>query len=1269
MKNKFNLFGVIALAVIFSLIAVGCPKVDDSYTDETETGTEIENPNEGGTGNTDNGPKILTGTVSITGEAKEEQTLSADTSRLEGTGTISYQWKRKDAVSDGYTDISGAASSTYKLVTADVGKFIKVTVTRNGYSGSVDSNETDLVLPLLNNKTTVTSVTLNPAAVSILIGGTKAFIATVTGENEPDQTVTWSVTGGGTGTVITADGVLTIAANEPASALTVKATSTVDTGKSGTAAVTVLRPTVTSVTVSPSTVSVNKGETQRFTATITTENDPMQTILKDVTWTVTGGISGTSITNDGTLTVAFVQTANLTVKATSTFDPGKSASADVTVTTPPLTGSVTINGIVQEEQTLTANTVNLVGDGNGTITYKWARGDSSTGSFTNISGATSSTYKLVTADLNKYIRLTVDRNGYTGDVTSEAVGPVKAKDVPIPTVTSVTVSPATTEVIKGGTQQFTATVLGTNTPAQTVTWTVTGGTGGSTRMSSNGTLTVSANETVATLTVRATSTVDSSKSGTATVTVPALSGSVSITGTTQVGQTLTANTGSLGGSGTISYQWTRGDTATGTFNNITSNGTSSTYTLVTADQGKFIKVTVTRAGNLGSVTSAAVGAITFPALSGSVSINNNTVVGQSLTATTTSLGGSGNITYQWTRGDTASATTGTNIGNGASYTLTADDVGKHIRVTVTRSENTGSAVSNAVGPITLPALTGTVTITGSIHVDSTLTASTNDLGGSGNITYQWTRGDTASGTFNNITSNGTSSTYTLVTADQGKFIKLTVTRAGHSGIITSTAVGPVTLSALSGSVTITGTMKVDQTLTANTGSLNGSGNISYQWRRGDTAAAEGTNISGATSSTYKLVAADQGKFIKLTVTRANNSGNVTSAAVGPIQPQTAGDSTKSLVSVANSFEFVTYDGRQDVMKVDGSKLGSNFSVARYSLSDYKDKEITITLSVDVRREGAAGNLNWQINNSNYPSVASVNNAATGTWYSMSGTWKGTPSDSSPVLYLSTHENNSSTTTYYIDNFTITITQTSTGGGNFNGATWTNNDLGSSTFQKTGKNGAYDVEMWNRDRQGTASMTFGTGGAFKCSWDGIYNVLFRMGRKYEGSDRKVHSEIGVFSIEYDATINLPGGNGKRNAYISVYGWVTGGTPDALIEYYIVEYFGEFNPKNSTGAVLKGTVTIDGGTYELYEVPNNGPTIEGNKAFKQYFSIRTSTRTSGTISVTEHFKAWNTAGMTSINNGKLTEVSLKVESFGNTAGNAIGTAEVKKNILKIGGTEIK
>ena len=91
-----------------------------------------------------------------------------------------------------------------------------------------------------------------------------------------------------------------------------------------------------------------------------------------------------------------------------------------------------------------------------------------------------------------------------------------------PTVTDVTVSPVTPNVVKGGTQTFTATVTGTNDPAQNVTWSIdeTSKNAG-TAISSGGVLTVAVAETLTTLTVRATSTVDTTKSGQATVTVTA----------------------------------------------------------------------------------------------------------------------------------------------------------------------------------------------------------------------------------------------------------------------------------------------------------------------------------------------------------------------------------------------------------------------------------------------------------------------------------------------------------------------------------------------------------------------------------------------------------------------------------------------------------------------------------------------------------------------------------------------------------------------------
>ena len=91
---------------------------------------------------------------------------------------------------------------------------------------------------------------------------------------------------------------------------------------------------------------------------------------------------------------------------------------------------------------------------------------------------------------------------------------------PLATITTVTVTPATATVQKGKTQQFTATVTGTNNPAKTVTWTITGaGNPAATTINAAGLLTIASDETATTLTIRATSTIDPAKSGSATVTI------------------------------------------------------------------------------------------------------------------------------------------------------------------------------------------------------------------------------------------------------------------------------------------------------------------------------------------------------------------------------------------------------------------------------------------------------------------------------------------------------------------------------------------------------------------------------------------------------------------------------------------------------------------------------------------------------------------------------------------------------------------------------
>ena len=88
--------------------------------------------------------------------------------------------------------------------------------------------------------------------------------------------------------------------------------------------------------------------------------------------------------------------------------------------------------------------------------------------------------------------------------------------------------------------------------------------------------------------------------------------SASITGTARVGAQLTAVPGAITGSNiTNSYQWQRADTLGGSYSDIAS-ATNSTYTPVSGDAGKFIKVliTVTNTGGSASATSSATAQVT-----------------------------------------------------------------------------------------------------------------------------------------------------------------------------------------------------------------------------------------------------------------------------------------------------------------------------------------------------------------------------------------------------------------------------------------------------------------------------------------------------------------------------------------------------------------------------------------------------------------------------------------------------------------------------------
>lgn len=200
-----------------------------------------------------------------------------------------------------------------------------------------------------------------------------------------------------------------------------------------------------------------------------------------------------------------------------------------------------------------------------------------------------------------------------------------------------------------------------------------------------------------------------------------------------------------------------------------------------------------------------------------------------------------------------------------------------------------------------------------------------------------------------------------------------------------------------------------------------------------------------------------------------------------------------------------------------------------------------------------------------------------------------------------------------------------------------------TSNATGTIDGYDYELWKDN--GTTSMTLNGGGTFSCSWSNINNALFRTGKKY--NETQTHQQLGDIKVNYAADYQPNG-----NSYLSVYGW----TSSPLVEYYIIDSWGNWRPP---GATSKGTITVDGGTYDVYETTRvNQPSIKGNATFQQYWSVRTTKRTSGTISVSDHFKAWEAKGMTM---GKMYEVSMVVEGYQSS-----GKANMTKMDIVVGGT---
>ena len=571
------------------------------------------------------------------------------------------------------------------------------------------------------------------------------------------------------------------------------------------------------------------------------------------------------------------------------------------------TGAPTISGTARVGESLTASTSDIAdadGLANASFTYQWLADD------LDISGATGSSYTVVTADAGKVIKVTVsftDDAGNEESVTSAATAvvtqpPLTASTHDVPEshdgATAFTFELRFSEEPGGG---FSATTL------RDQALTVSGGTITNVRQLETGknlkweiTLQPSGNEEV---TVILLPTIDCADQdaictgdgrglsvGQAILVLgppnSAASGAPTINGTAQVGEILTASTSDIAdadglANATFTYQWLADDADI-------DGATGSSYTLVAADEGKVTKVTVSftdDAGNEESVTSAATAAVTQPPLTATFHDEPS------------SHDGSAAFTFELRFSEAPVDSFSYSTVQNHAFTVTEGSVSNVRRL------DPGKNVR------------WEITVTPSSDADVTLALNvTTDCSAEG-----------------------------AICTDDG--VKL-------SGALELVVPGPPQNSAASGAPTISGTAQVGQTLIASTSGIADADGVanatfSYQW------VADDADISGGTGSSYTLVAADEGKVITVTVAFTDDAGNaesLTSAATTAVAkpPLTAAVHDKPSShdgSTAFTFEL---------------RLSEN--IENLSYTTLHEHALTVTGgTVDkARRLAAPSNVRWEI---------------------------------------------------------------------------------------------------------------------------------------------------------------------------------------------------------------------------------------------------------------------------------------------------------------------
>lgn len=247
------------------------------------------------------------------------------------------------------------------------------------------------------------------------------------------------------------------------------------------------------------------------------------------------------------------------------------------------------------------------------------------------------------------------------------------------------------------------------------------------------------------------------------------------------------------------------------------------------------------------------------AITGTVSISGEAVYGKTLTASYEGLAtDAGEVTVSWYRGEDATA-----IATGDTYTLTADDIGKVITVKVTAAncsgELTDSTAEVAKAEHPNPPTNGNVD-----DENNTFT-----FNGTSGVTYEYSTDGGASWTDITVDSGTGVGTVTVgnVIVNTGD---LQVRAKGTDVYKASTVISNTSAytATLEGSVSLSGTAKYGETLTATVTGAQQGAVLTYTFCVDDTVLQQGS------SNTYKIEQAAIGKQITVKVSAEGYKGTV-----------------------------------------------------------------------------------------------------------------------------------------------------------------------------------------------------------------------------------------------------------------------------------------------------------------------------------------------------------------------------------------------------------